>query len=101
MKTKHQIITLLSANKAYLKERFGLEKLVLFGSYAKDEQREESDVDLLFEVEPNSTMPLMRLQNLERFIADLLDISKIELVRKKYAEPIIYSQIEKQGIAIF
>lgn len=101
MQTKEQIIQLLSAQKAFLKERFGIETLLLFGSYARNEQQEGSDVDLMFEVEPNGTMPLMRLQNLEHYIGELLQIKKIELVRKKYAEPIIFGQIKKYGIAIF
>ena len=101
LKTKEQIIQLLKEQKNFLQERFGLATMVLFGSYARNEQTEESDVDLLFEVDPEGTMPLMRLQNLERYLRDFLQIKKIELVRKKYAEPIIYQQIQQQGIAIF
>ena len=29
-----------------LKEKFGIEEVAIFGSYARDEQREDSDIDI-------------------------------------------------------
>lgn len=101
MLTREQIIQILRDNKTYLQDRFGLETLVLFGSYSRGEQKEESDIDFLYELPQQFTMPLLRLVRLEEYIGTLLGIKKVEMVRKKYAEPIIYNQIKKQGIAIF
>ena len=95
------IISILQQNQAFLQERFGVEKLVLFGSYAKDKQGEESDIDLFYQLVPGKTMPLMRLQNLEKFISHLIGDRKIELVSKNHVEPIIESAIQKESIVVF
>ncbi|SMO88519.1 nucleotidyltransferase family protein [Gracilimonas mengyeensis] len=44
--TKDEILKLLEENREQIKE-FGVSKLGLFGSYAKNEQTEESDMDFL------------------------------------------------------
>ena len=43
--TKHYILTFLQENKMLLEEKFGVEKIGLFGSYAKDVATQESDID--------------------------------------------------------
>ncbi len=101
MLTREQIIQILRDNKTYLQNRFGLESLVLFGSYGRGDQHEESDIDFLYELPQQSSMPLLRLVRLEEYIGQILHIKKVEMVRKKYIEPIIYNQIKNQGIAIF
>ena len=97
----HTLIQILQQNKAHLKERFGVESLILFGSYASNKQGAESDVDLLYGIIPGKTMPLMRLQNLEQYISHLIQGRKIELVSKNHVEPIIESHIQKEGIVVF
>lgn len=44
---KQQIISSIKEEKPYLLEHFGVEEIALFGSYARDEQKEDSDVDIL------------------------------------------------------
>jgi predicted nucleotidyltransferase len=95
------IIATLQQNQTYLKDRFGLESLVLFGSYARNQQLETSDLDLLYQVQNGKSMPLMRLQNLEQYISKLISGKKIELVSKNHVEPIIGSTILKEGIIVF
>ena len=43
--TKHYILTFLQEHKIFLEEKFGVEKIGLFGSYAKDMATQESDID--------------------------------------------------------
>ena len=76
----NSVIEILQHNKTYLQDRFGLHSLVLFGSYARNQQKDSSDLDLLYQVEKGKTMPLMRLQKLELYISSLLNGNKIELV---------------------
>lgn len=49
--TKMEILNYLTAHKAEFKERFGVIRIGLFGSFARDEQNEDSDIDLAIEVE--------------------------------------------------
>lgn len=95
------ILQLLRQNQDYLRERFGLQSLVLFGSYARNQQKADSDIDLLYHLLPGKTMPLMRLQNLEQYIGGLVQQSKVELVSGRHVEPIIGMSIQKEGIVIF
>jgi predicted nucleotidyltransferase len=48
--TQKEVLAKLRAKKPELMERYGLSRLALFGSFARDEAAEESDVDLLFAV---------------------------------------------------
>ncbi len=49
MKTKQNIITVLKENDKILK-KFGIKKIGLFGSFVREKQNNDSDVDLLAEV---------------------------------------------------
>ncbi len=44
--TKIDILNFLRNHKKELHDRFGIKKMALFGSYAKDEARDDSDIDL-------------------------------------------------------
>ena len=46
MKTRSEYIALLQSSSNVLRERFGVYSLRLFGSVARDEQKESSDVDV-------------------------------------------------------
>ena len=49
------ILDVQNARKTEIAERFGVEQLALFGSAARDELREDSDVDVLVEFTGVST----------------------------------------------
>ena len=45
------ICTLLRTNKDEMKRQYGVTKIVLCGSYSRDEQRDDSDIDIVVELE--------------------------------------------------
>ena len=45
--TQSELLIKLANVKHELKQQFGIEEIALFGSYARDEAREESDVDIV------------------------------------------------------
>ena len=45
--TRDDVLELLRAHKPVLEERFGVSGLMLFGSFARDEATDSSDVDIL------------------------------------------------------
>lgn len=47
MKTQNNILEILKGNKEYLVNRFSVNKIGLFGSYARNEVHEKSDIDIL------------------------------------------------------
>jgi hypothetical protein len=51
MLTREKITSLLRENYPYLISEYGVKRIGLFGSYAKDIPREASDIDLVVEFE--------------------------------------------------
>jgi hypothetical protein len=49
--------------KPELARRYGLRRLALFGSYARADQREGSEVDILVEIEPEIGLRFVELAN--------------------------------------
>jgi predicted nucleotidyltransferase len=78
-KTREEILRILQAHKAELRERYGVRELGLFGSYVRGEQRRRSDVDILVEFD---TVPgLLKFLELEEYLSRLLGL-RVDLVRR-------------------
>lgn len=101
MLLRKKIVDTLKLHEGEIKKRFGLSTLLLYGSYARDTAKDESDIDLLFELPEGAHMPLMRLQNFQRYISEISGIKKVEAVNKKYINPVVFKQAEQDAIVIF
>ncbi len=67
MKTRDEVIAILRDLKMETAPRFGVRRFGLFGSYARNEQTETSDLDLLVELErPVPFSAFCRLEDLVR-----------------------------------
>jgi predicted nucleotidyltransferase len=81
MTTKGEILEFLARNKEYFREKFGITKIGLFGSYAKDEQAEDSDIDLIVEFELN-TPNLFDVKNeLKDYIKSMFQVN-VDIARE-------------------
>jgi len=49
MKRQEDTLKILTEQKQYLVQNFGVEEIALFGSYARGEENEESDIDILIQ----------------------------------------------------
>jgi predicted nucleotidyltransferase len=74
MMTLTEIRTILEQQKPYLFKRYGVAEISVFGSYVRNEQREDSDVDILIELVEPPRIDLLDLVNLERYLGDLLGV---------------------------
>jgi predicted nucleotidyltransferase len=63
MLTREDILTILRENKERFAEKYGVTKLGLFGSFARDEATEESDVDICVELVESSFGVMIGLQD--------------------------------------
>ena len=45
--TRDNVLALLRTHKASLAQRFGITRLALFGSFARDQATDDSDIDIL------------------------------------------------------
>ena len=78
--TRSQIIERLVANRDRLRE-FSVAALFLFGSHARDEGRDDSDVDILVDFEADAHVGLVEFARLRRFLSELLR-SDVDLVTR-------------------
>lgn len=97
----HHIISSIKKKQPYLKSRYFIKHIDLYGSYAKQQQHSESDIDLLYTTIPNGTMTLSRLKSFENYLSQLLQVEKIELVSKQSINPVVAKNIEDYAISIF
>jgi len=97
MKTRDQILMFLAQNKTLFREKYHIIRIGLFGSYARDEQNVNSDIDLLVEFE-DDTQDLYDLKlQLKDFFLKSLGI-EIDICREKYIKPRIKKQILKEAV---
>jgi predicted nucleotidyltransferase len=95
---RENIITSLKKDKALLQNKTGVKNLALFGSYANNSQREESDIDFLIELKEIS---YNHLYNAYSFLEKKFPGKKIQLTRKvPHLSQKFLSTIEKDLIYV-
>ncbi|MFX1514210.1 MAG: nucleotidyltransferase family protein [Promethearchaeota archaeon] len=77
MITKDEILALLEVELPFLRRIYQVRKIGLFGSYARNEQEEESNVDLLIDFE--KPISFFRLFKLEDYLSKKLG-NKVEII---------------------
>jgi len=92
MLNQNQIIQFLSANKQNISRKYHLKKLGIFGSYARNEQTIESDLDLLVEFEDNTPDLTEKKDFLRKEIQSVFHIP-VDIYREKYIKPVFRKQI--------
>jgi predicted nucleotidyltransferase len=97
---KSKILSVLQTQKPTLGERFGISRLGLFGSYAKDQARTDSDIDLVYELELGKSLMLPDLIALEQLLSEKLKHERVELVDLKYMNPIIRYYMKEEVIYV-
>ncbi len=79
-------------------EKFGVKRLWLFGSYAKGEQNEKSDIDILVEFEKGKKT-FDNYMELKFFLEDLLG-AEVDLITVESIKPKLRDVIWKEAIPI-
>jgi len=93
---KEEILDFLKSHKQEFAQKYGVKKIGLFGSYARDENQESSDIDIAVEIESDNTFrSFFGLKYfLENHFCKKVDLgieSSIKAIaRKKIYEEIIY-----------
>lgn len=95
MKTQSDIISLLEKNSDAIKD-FGVKELGVFGSFARNEQKLDSDVDVLVNLQRETFRDYMGLLS---FLEKLFG-RKVDLVMKDTIKPIIRDRILRETIYV-
>jgi len=84
MKTREEILSLLSKHKPELEKHFKVRKIALFGSYAREEQNQESDVDVLVDVAPSIGLEFVTLaERIEQLLGIRVEVVSSRAVKSK------------------
>jgi hypothetical protein len=81
-------------NKYDLEKKYGIKRIGVFGSFAKNEQKETSDIDVLVEFEKGAKT-FDNYMNLKFFLEDLFD-RKVDLVIIDALKPDIKDRVLKE-----
>jgi uncharacterized protein len=90
MKTVSQVEDILKLNRSFLFKKYHLKEMGVFGSYLRNEQKKESDLDILVDYE--QTPGLFSFVRLEEELSRLLGI-QVDLVMKSALKPHIGKRI--------
>jgi predicted nucleotidyltransferase len=93
---REDIINFISGHKAEFEQKFGAKKIGLFGSYARGEVREGSDIDIVVELEKPDLFCLIGIkQMLEEALDHRVDIVRMrdtmnKTLRRRIERDVIY-----------
>lgn len=95
--TRANLLSFLQEHKKELQGKFGIKQLALFGSYARDEQREDSDIDLVIvEIDKKDYFNRVNAKYfLEEQLKKSVDIGYLSSIRN-----FIKKRIEKEMIYV-
>ena len=95
--SKEEIKNILALQLSFLKEKYHVKRLGIFGSVVRNEEEKESDIDILVEFE--SPIGFFEFIRLENFLSDILR-KKVDLISQKAIKPIIKDDILKETIYV-
>ena len=97
MRTRQEYIDILKGHADELKNNYGISYMRLFGSVAKNEHHDGSDVDIFVVMPPNAYSLCAAADYLESILG-----TNVDLIRKhSNMRPFFLNQINKYGIDIF
>lgn len=97
MRTRQEYIDILKSHADELRTNFGISHMKLFGSVAKNEHHNGSDVDLFVVMPPKAYSFCAAADYLESILG-----TSVDLIRKhSNMRPFFLNQIDKYGIDIF
>jgi uncharacterized protein len=91
---KNQIIDQLRILKPELEERYGVVKIGIFGSLARNESHDRSDIDIVVEMLPD----LLKRASLKEYLEKLFN-KEVDVVRYWYGmNPYLKTRIEQEAL---
>lgn len=93
--TKNEILEILKTLKPQYQQE-GINIIGLFGSFARGEEKSDSDIDIVYEIEKGKTFSIFKylkyLAELEKYLHHKVDLVRAETI-KNDLKPYIYKDI--------
>ncbi|MEW6531892.1 MAG: nucleotidyltransferase family protein [Thermodesulfobacteriota bacterium] len=93
--TRDEILEALAEHREEL-QALGIKSLALFGSAARDELTDQSDIDMLVDLEgPKGLFGLIRVKHR---LEELLNVEEIDLITKEGLHPALRDRILAEAV---
>lgn len=96
---RHEILARLRENEAVLHSR-GVSHAALFGSRARGDDRPDSDIDIMIELDPAAHVSVFNYAGLKDYIAGLFD-GPVDVVNRDGLKPYIRPAATTDAIYAF
>ena len=97
MKRQDEYISLLQSHSDELRQEFGVSSLRIFGSVARDEQHDDSDIDICVEMQPRIFLLIALKDKLEQLLGCPVDVVR----RHRNMNPILEEEINRSCVYVF
>jgi uncharacterized protein len=96
---KQDILTRLRENEAALKAR-GVTHAAVFGSRARGDNRPDSDIDIMIDIDPEAPVGVWEYAGLKRYIASLFD-GPVDVIDRGALKPYVRPPAEGDAVYAF
>jgi len=96
---RDKVIKFIKENKERFKKEYGVKEIYLFGSVARGEEREDSDIDLLVEFDESKIITMFKYMQLVREFEERFN-KHVDLATKNMIKPIVSKSIQKDLIYV-
>ena len=96
---KRDIIEKLKKHENELRQK-GVTHAAIFGSYAREEQKIGSDIDILIELSPSYEMDIFSYVGLKNYIAHFFDCP-VDVIHKAALKKELRGIVEKEAVYVF
>ena len=96
---RQEVLNYLSNNKEMFYKQFNIIKIGIFGSYARNEQTENSDIDIIIEM-PRGTEDIFEKKQLLKDILKTQFHREVDICRERAIKPLFKEMILKDTIYV-
>ena len=93
---REQVLNTLRAHKPVLAAKYDVTRLGIFGSLARDEATDSSDVDIVVEMPPDLYQMVHMKEELEQLLAASVDLIRYQ----KYLNAFLKRRIDREAIYV-
>lgn len=87
--TKEKISQILKKELTYLRRKYGVERMAIYGSFARGDQRRKSDVDILVQLAKPLGLEFIELAYyLEEALGRKVDLATFDSLNRALRDPI-------------
>lgn len=86
--SREQVISILKKELPALRDKYGVEKIVLYGSFAKGTQKKKSDIDILVDIKKSIGLEFVSLADrLEEILGRRVDVATYAHFKDSFHNP--------------